>query len=223
MGVSSAVVMTFMSMSKLQLGILGAVAVTGTTGFMLQSQANSALTRELAALRQETRTATTAEVVRSTGKNEAGFDEQKARAYDAELRRLAAETAEVQKLNAANHAKMRAEAAVQTVKTPALSVAQLDRFPQVKARSAPTYPDELRQAGITGEVLVEFVVDGNGAVQGAFPVSSTHPDFEAAAVAAVEKWKFDAGLKGGRPVNTRLRQAITFSLAEATVPSSTWF
>jgi periplasmic protein TonB len=119
--------------------------------------------------------------------------------------------------------------------------AKLDRFPQATSRVRPEYPRELREAGVTGEVLVEFVVDITGTVQDAFPVSSTNQGFEAAAVAAVSQWKFGAGLKGGRPVNTRLQQTITFSMAspnptnaenttlspeapsQPKQPASTWF
>ena len=72
----------------------------------------------------------------------------------------------------------------------------------------------MRRAGITGDVLVEFIVDANGDVRNAFAVRSSQREFETAAVQAVSKWKFKPGRKGGRAVNTRMQQPITFSLAE---------
>lgn len=91
---------------------------------------------------------------------------------------------------------------------------KLDQQPQARAKVPPQYPFEMRRAGITGEVLVEFIVDANGDVRNAFAVRSTQREFETAAVQAVSKWKFRAGRKGGRPVATRMQQPITFSLAE---------
>ena len=70
----------------------------------------------------------------------------------------------------------------------------------------------MRRAGITGEVVVEFIVDANGDVRNAFAVRSTQRDFEQAAVQAVSKWKFRPGKKGGRAVNTRMQVPIVFTL-----------
>jgi protein TonB len=91
---------------------------------------------------------------------------------------------------------------------------KLDQVPIPRVRVQPQYPFEMRRAGITGEVLVEFIVDANGDVRNAFAVRSTQREFETAAVQAVSKWKFKPGRKGGRAVNTRMQQPISFSLAE---------
>jgi TonB family protein len=78
----------------------------------------------------------------------------------------------------------------------------------------------MRRAGITGEVVVDFVVDIDGEVKFAAPVRSSRKEFEAAAVAAVSKWKFKPGQKGGRDVPTHLQVPIVFSLAGQTVQTS---
>jgi periplasmic protein TonB len=91
---------------------------------------------------------------------------------------------------------------------------KLDQVPIARVRVQPQYPFEMRRAGITGEVLVEFIVDANGDVRNAFAVRSSQREFETAAVQAVSKWKFKPGRKGGRSVNTRMQQPISFSLAE---------
>lgn len=91
---------------------------------------------------------------------------------------------------------------------------KLDQVPIARVRVQPQYPFEMRRAGITGEVLVEFIVDANGDVRNAFAVRSTQREFETSAVQAVSKWKFKPGRKGGRSVNTRMQQPISFSLAE---------
>lgn len=89
---------------------------------------------------------------------------------------------------------------------------KLDQPPVPKFRAKPQYPFEMRRAGITGEVVVEFIVDANGDVRNAFAVRSTQRDFEQAAVQAVSKWKFRPGKKGGRAVNTRMQVPIVFTL-----------
>lgn len=89
---------------------------------------------------------------------------------------------------------------------------KLDQQPVARSRTPPTYPFEMRRAGITGEVVVDFIVDNNGDVQNAYALSSTQREFEAAAVQAVSKWKFKPGRRGGRDVNTHMRVPIVFSL-----------
>lgn len=91
-------------------------------------------------------------------------------------------------------------------------ISKLDQIPQAKAQVQPQYPFEMRRAGISGEVLVEFIVDANGDVRNAFAVRSSQREFEANAIQAVSKWKFRPGKKGGRTVNTRMQQLIAFNL-----------
>lgn len=79
-------------------------------------------------------------------------------------------------------------------------------------RALPQYPFELRQANITGKVIVEFVVTTNGDVANAFAVRSTHPGFEAAAIAEVSRWKFKPGVHQGKKVNTRMQIPLFFQL-----------
>lgn len=93
-------------------------------------------------------------------------------------------------------------------------MSQLDQIPQAKFQAKPVYPFDMRRAGITGEVLVEFICDASGDVKNAFAVRSTQREFEAAAVQAVSKWKFRPGRRGGRAVPTRMQVPISFTLEE---------
>lgn len=90
----------------------------------------------------------------------------------------------------------------------------LDQVPSPRFQAKPNYPFEMRRAGITGEVLVGFIVDSNGAVRDAHAIRSTQREFEAAAIQAVSKWTFRPGRKGGRAVNTRMQVPIVFSITE---------
>jgi protein TonB len=90
-------------------------------------------------------------------------------------------------------------------------ISQLDQIPVARVQPPPIYPYEMRRAGITGEVNVGFIVDSDGNVRDAYPISSTHREFEVPAVQAVSKWKFRAGRRGGKAVNTRMSVPIVFS------------
>lgn len=93
-------------------------------------------------------------------------------------------------------------------------IKNLDQRPEPRFQAKPTYPFEMRRAGIAGEVVVEFIVDTSGDVRNAFAARSTQREFESAAVQAVSKWKFKPGRKGGRAVATRMQVPIVFSLNE---------
>jgi protein TonB len=93
-------------------------------------------------------------------------------------------------------------------------ITKLDQQPQPKFQSKPQYPFEMRRAGISGEVLVDFIVDTNGDVRNAFAAHSSQREFESAAVAAVSKWKFRPGRKNGHAVFTHMQVPMVFSLNE---------
>lgn len=88
------------------------------------------------------------------------------------------------------------------------------------------YPAEMRALGLTGQALVSFVVDSDGAVRDAKAEKSTRKEFEAAAIDALERWKFSPGMKGGNAVNTRLKIPIVFTLNNDDKPAprpAWWF
>jgi len=89
-------------------------------------------------------------------------------------------------------------------------ISKLDQIPVVLVQGRPQYPFEMRRAGISGMVTVDFIVDTEGNVRNAFPLSSTHNEFEAPAVQAVSKWHFRPGKKGGHVVNTHMQVPIAF-------------
>lgn len=78
----------------------------------------------------------------------------------------------------------------------------------------PAYPEMLRQAGIEGRVLLEFVIDTLGrAERGSLRVvSSQHQLFEAPARAAALSCRFRPGRIQGRAVRVRVQQPINFQI-----------
>ncbi|MEO6001508.1 MAG: TonB family protein [Opitutus sp.] len=88
----------------------------------------------------------------------------------------------------------------------------LDNPPRTRSQVAPAYPAAERSAGITGDVVVEFVVDEAGRVQQARIVQSSHPAFESTTLRAVQKWRFEPGKKNGQAVRFRMLAPVHFSL-----------
>jgi TonB family protein len=88
-------------------------------------------------------------------------------------------------------------------------------MPKVVFRVPPVYPIGLRQAGMRGEVMVEFVVDTEGRVKNPIVVRTLHPAFNEAALAAIQRWRFEPGRVAGRPVNTLMQQGISFTVGGA--------
>ncbi len=92
-----------------------------------------------------------------------------------------------------------------------VSFTNLDRLPRAMVQPSPNYPDTLRQNGITGSVMVEFVVDTAGRVVRAEAVRWTHREFADPAVRAVLRWRFEPGTLNGRKVSFRMAVPIEFN------------
>lgn len=76
----------------------------------------------------------------------------------------------------------------------------------------PAYPDEARRQGLNGSVLMELVVDAQGAVSQAKVVESSDPIFEASSLEAVKHWRFEATPDDGSAADITLQVPISFAL-----------
>lgn len=90
----------------------------------------------------------------------------------------------------------------------------LDQRPIVRVQIAPNYPYEMHRQGINGEVVIAFICDTNGEVRDPYVTRSSHREFEANALMAIQKWKFRPGKKGGKAVNTRMSVPLIFNLKD---------
>jgi periplasmic protein TonB len=88
----------------------------------------------------------------------------------------------------------------------------LDQPPSPSFQAKPVYPFEMRRAGMSGSVVVDFIVDSEGNVRNATAVRSTSPEFAESAVSAVSKWIFRPGKKAGHAVFTHMQVPVEFSL-----------
>ena len=92
---------------------------------------------------------------------------------------------------------------------------QLSQRPAARVQPQPGYPYEMSRAGISGDVVVEFIISEHGDVIDARVIRSTHREFEIPAMQAVLKWKFKAGRKDGKAVKVRASQLLEFNLEDA--------
>jgi protein TonB len=89
---------------------------------------------------------------------------------------------------------------------------KLDHSPKARYQVAPNYPGSLRNGGITGTVVVEFIVDKEGNVHDALAVRATNPGFIEAALQAVSRWKFEPGEVHGKRVRFRMSIPLVFQM-----------
>jgi TonB family protein len=84
----------------------------------------------------------------------------------------------------------------------------------------------MRNAGASGQVVVDFIVGTDGLVYNAFALSSSDQAFESSAVSAVSQWTFSSGQKNGQSVYTHMQVPIVFQMSNGEPPaptSETWF
>jgi protein TonB len=79
----------------------------------------------------------------------------------------------------------------------------------------PTYPKELRQRGVQGEVLAKFVVDSTGRVDmNTFQIVKTYDSLFTKAVRdAVRDYRFEPAQLGKRKVSQLVQMPFLFSLS----------
>jgi TonB family protein len=80
----------------------------------------------------------------------------------------------------------------------------------------PRYPDVLRQAGVQGEVLAQFIVgpDGRADVESFKVLKSTHDLFTKSVRAALPQMRFEPAIVGGRAVRQLVQQPFSFSITQ---------
>ena len=81
---------------------------------------------------------------------------------------------------------------------------------------APRYPDILKKAGVSGEVIASFVVDTTGMadVRSLKVIRSSHQLFVDAIVAALPDMRFTPALVGGRKVKQLVMEPFVFQVVD---------
>ena len=93
--------------------------------------------------------------------------------------------------------------------------AAVDERPERISGPSPNYPEMLRQAGIEGAVLLEFVIDTSGSVEGESlkVLQSTNRAFEGPAKVVIMGSRYRPGRVRGQAVRVLVSQQIGFAIA----------
>jgi len=84
--------------------------------------------------------------------------------------------------------------------------------PVVIEKTLPKYPQEEREAGVTGAVVADLVIDEIGTVRDVLIKESPSDGLSSAAIEAIERWRFSPALMDGKPVAVRYIVTLAFRL-----------
>lgn len=93
---------------------------------------------------------------------------------------------------------------------PIESSSSYDSQVQVASSLLPDYPQSWQRAGITGKVVVEFLVQPDGTVRNPTVLGSPRPELAAIVLHAIMQWKFIPATRNGVAVAARVRQQFDF-------------
>jgi len=88
----------------------------------------------------------------------------------------------------------------------------VDVKPIAVFREQPLYPQALRKSGVSGEAIVQFILDTNGLVTEVVVVSASDIRFGNAAIEAISKWRFKPARVGDQPVKCCMQQPFYFEI-----------
>ena len=203
--------LVFMSMSKLQIGLVAGLVAAGAGGYVWQQKEAEAAIAELAATKSPAM-----QVATPSPRHE---ESAKIASTEVELARLESDVARLQTELASATTAGATQRSV-----PRYTMDQLDKRPKVRVHAQPKYPAAMRQGGIEGQVIVGFDVNADGEVESVRVISSSRPEFESSALEAVRTWQFVPGEKNGaKVVSGDLQQAIRFQVAGKAEAPATWF
>ena len=84
--------------------------------------------------------------------------------------------------------------------------------PTVRYKIEPEYSEEARKAKYSGTVLLSIEVDPSGRARNVSVTKGVGLGLDEKAIEAVNKWRFNPGLKDGKPVTVRAQVEVNFRL-----------
>ena len=84
--------------------------------------------------------------------------------------------------------------------------------PTILSRIEPVYSEEARKAKYQGVVVLSAIVRKDGSIEIVKVIRSLGLGLDENAIAALKRWRFRPGMKGGKPVDVALNIEVNFSL-----------
>jgi TonB family protein len=84
--------------------------------------------------------------------------------------------------------------------------------PKVQHMVQPKYTSEAMRAKIQGQVVVQLIVDAQGAVTNARIIAGLAPDLDEQSLVAVRQWRFEPGTLDGQAVRVACFATLEFRL-----------
>ena len=91
-------------------------------------------------------------------------------------------------------------------------MSDLDKKPRLIRKGTVRYPSEMKKAKREGMVRLLLLISETGTVKVEKVISSDHPAFEAAAITALEKSKYEPPMRDGKKVKARYVIKVTFRM-----------
>ena len=79
----------------------------------------------------------------------------------------------------------------------------------------PRYPPDAQRDKITGLVVLEAIITAKGDVAGLELLRPVHPLLDAAALEAVQQWKYRPATREGQPIDVIMTVTVTFNISGA--------
>ncbi len=86
--------------------------------------------------------------------------------------------------------------------------------PKLVKKVEPVYPDEAKEAGLEGTVVVEGVTDDKGKVVKAKIIKGEHEILNEAAITAVKQWEYEPFIINSKPIPVEFTVTMRFRLDE---------
>ncbi len=83
-------------------------------------------------------------------------------------------------------------------------------LPEIVHSVDPVYPPSLKKLAVSGVVIVETVIKGEGGMETTRVISSDHEMFTAAVVEALAQWQFKPARLNGEPVDAAMTLTVVF-------------
>ena len=93
-----------------------------------------------------------------------------------------------------------------------VDIAYTDVMPVVISQARPIFPPRFREAGFSGDALIDFIVETDGRTSEVQCVRATDAAFRDAAITSISQWQFRPGKKDGAPVRVHMQVPMVFSI-----------